>query len=186
MSTAAIISIIIGAIGMIGGLLYNYYRTNKIIKENHLVNVINLKNSDISKLEKKIDKFENIIFSQEGIIRDLELSYIRLKSITVQYPFPFFLKDCRGTIIIVNEHWCKVNNIRIEDALGKKDYALFIQSESDFFKKTDEKVVSSPKGYILFKDPKDNENIVLKWRVPSIIKNEFYIAGISINKEIYE
>ena len=185
MSIAAIISIIIGAIGMIGGIIYNFYRTSKIVKENQLINVINLKNSDISKLERKITKFEDIIFSQEDMIRDLELSYIRLKSITIQYPFPFFLKDSQGTLIIVNEHWCKANNIRVEDALGKKDYTLFIKEEADIFKKTDDETQSATDGYMLFNDPKNSNNIVLKWRVPSIIKNEFYIAGISVNKQVY-
>lgn len=184
MTPVLITSILLTVIGMIAGIILNFYRTDKLMRSNQLIKVINLKNDDLKRAQYRINKLENTLDHHEDVIKNLEMSYLRLKTITVQYPFPFFLKDPNGILIIVNQPWTVLNNIPATEALGKVDYDLFPPEISDYFRKTDDMVAESNKGYILTEDPKNTDNIVLKWKIPSIIKGEYYIAGISLTKDI--
>ena len=41
MSVTAIITIILAVFGMISGIIFNFFRTNRILKENEFIKIIN-------------------------------------------------------------------------------------------------------------------------------------------------
>lgn len=172
--------VIIAALVALIGVFLNHTRLSRLYKENELIKVINSKNADISRINVKYDtlwtKFEKL----NEVVRELDIAFIRLNSINFTYPFPFMLKDRNGKILMVNDEWTRVNHISREDAIGKTDYDLFPEDKSLKFKDSDFKVITSVLGFIVEKDHITPDSIVIKWEVQGIIKEESFIAVISV------
>lgn len=172
--------VIIAALVALIGVFLNHTRLSRLYKENELIKVINSKNADISKINVKYDtlwtKFEKL----NEVVRELNIAFIRLNSINFTYPFPFMLKDRNGKILMVNDEWTRVNHISREDAIGKTDYDLFPEDKGLKFKDSDFKVITSVLGFIVEKDHITPDSIVIKWEVQGIIKEESFIAAISV------
>ena len=71
MSPVLITSVLLTVIGMIAGIVLNFYRTDKIMRGNQLIKVINLKNDDLKRAQERIDKLEITLGHHEDIIKNL-------------------------------------------------------------------------------------------------------------------
>lgn len=172
--------VIIAALSALIGVFLNHTRLSRMDKSNEYIKVINSKNSDIERLNAKYEalltKFEKI----NEVVKELNIAFIRLNSINFTYPFPFMLKDKRGKIIMVNDEWTRVNKITREAAIGKTDYDLFPEDKSLRFKNSDFQVINSILGFVVEKDHIDPNAIVIKWEVQGMIKEDSFIAVISV------
>ena len=81
---------------------------------------------------------------------------------------------------MVNDEWIRVNHIPRESAIGKTDYELFPEDKALKFKQSDYQVINSVLGFIVEKDHVDSNAIVIKWEVQGIIKEDTFIAVISV------
>ena len=180
MTTGTVLLILLPALVAMVGVYLNHTRLSRMFKENELIKVINSKNADIERLNQKYDslwkKFENLT----NVVRELDIAFIKLNSINFTYPFPFMLKDKNGKILMVNDEWIKVNHIPRESAIGKTDYELFPEDKALKFKQSDYQVINSVLGFIVEKDHIDSNAIVIKWEVQGIIKEDTFIAVISV------
>ena len=180
MTSSTILLVLLPSLVAIIGVYLNHTRLSRMFKENELVKVINSKNADIDRLNGKYDnlwaKFEKL----NDVVKELNVAFIRLNSINFTYPFPFMLKDSKGKIIMVNDEWSRSNNIAREDAIGKTDYDLFPEDKSLKFRNSDLQVVNSVLGFVVEKDHTDPNAIVIKWEVQGMIKEESFIAVISV------
>lgn len=180
MTTGTILLVLIPSLVAIIGVYLNHTRLSRMFKENELIKVINSKNADIDRINAKYDalwtKFEKI----NEVVRELNVAFIRLNSINFTYPFPFMLKDKNGKIIMVNDEWTRVNHVSREDAIGKSDYELFPKDKSEKFKNSDTQVINSVLGFVVEKDHTTPDAIVIKWEVQGMIKEESFIAVISV------
>ena len=172
--------VIIAALVALIGVFLNHTRLSRLYKENELIKVINSKNADISRINIKYDNLWTKFEKLNEVVRELNIAFIRLNSINFTYPFPFMLKDKNGKILMVNDEWTRVNHISREDAIGKTDYDLFPEDKSLKFKDSDTQVISSVLGFIVEKDHITPDSIVIKWEVQGIIKEESFIAVISV------
>ena len=172
--------VIIAALVALIGVFLNHTRLSRLYKENELIKVINSKNADISRINVKYDNLWTKFEKLNEVVRELNIAFIRLNSINFTYPFPFMLKDRNGKILMVNDEWTRVNHISREDAIGKTDYDLFPEDKSLKFKDSDFKVINSVLGFIVEKDYITPNSIVIKWEVQGIIKEESFIAVISV------
>lgn len=172
--------VIIAALVALIGVFLDHTRLSRLYKENELIKVINSKNADISRINVKYDNLWTKFEKLNEVVRELNIAFIRLNSINFTYPFPFMLKDRNGKILMVNDEWTRVNHISREDAIGKTDYDLFPEDKSLKFKDSDFKVINSVLGFIVEKDYITPNSIVIKWEVQGIIKEESFIAVISV------
>ena len=175
-----VLATVIPAIVAIVGVYLNHMRLSRMFKENELVKVINSKNSDIEKISIKYEKLWEKFEKLNDVVRDLNAAFIRLNSVSFTYPFPFMLKDKTGKIIMVNEEWSRLNNISQEQAVGKTDYELFPTEIGYHFKSSDEAVLHSMLGFVVEKDFNNPNAIVIKWQVQGMMKEDSYIAAISV------
>lgn len=184
MGTTTILVILVPGMVALLGVILNHVRVSRMAKENELIKVINSKTSDMVKISSKYDllweKFEKL----NTVVNELNIAFIRLNSINFTYPFPFMLKDKQGKIIMVNDEWTRLNNISRENAIGKTDYNLFPEERGLQFKDSDTKVINSLSGFIVEKDLINPNAIVIKWQVQGMIKEEIYIAAISVPAQI--
>ena len=180
MGTSTVLLIVIPTLVALIGVYLNHTRLSRMFKENELIKVINSKNVDISRINIKYDNLWTKFEKLNEVVRELNIAFIRLNSINFTYPFPFMLKDKNGKILMVNDEWTRVNHISREDAIGKTDYDLFPEDKSLKFKDSDTKVISSVLGFIVEKDHITPDSIVIKWEVQGIIKEESFIAVISV------
>lgn len=172
--------VIIAALVALIGVFLNHTRLSRLYKENELIKVINSKNADISRINVKYDNLWTKFEKLNEVVRELNIAFIRLNSINFTYPFPFMLKDKNGKILMVNDEWTRVNHLSRENAIGKSDYDLFPEDKSLRFKDSDSKVINSTSGFIVEKDNITPNSIVIKWEVQGIIKEESFIAVISV------
>ena len=180
MGAGTIIMISLPIVLAIVGLYLNHMRLSRMFKENELIKVINSKNVDIDKINNKYDTLWNKFERMNETVRELNMAFIRLNSINFTYPFPFMLKDVKGKIIMVNDEWTRLNNISREDAIGKTDYELYTSERSEHFKTSDSIVLNSLLGFVVEKDHSDHNTIIIKWEVQGIIKEDKFIAVISV------
>lgn len=180
MTTSTILLVLLPSLVAIIGVYLNHTRLSRMFKENELVKVINSKNADIDRLNGKYDNLWTKFEKLNDVVRELNVAFIRLNSINFTYPFPFMLKDSKGKIIMVNDEWSRSNNIAREDAIGKTDYDLFPEDKSLKFRNSDLQVVNSVLGFVVEKDHTDPNAIVIKWEVQGMIKEESFIAVISV------
>lgn len=180
MTTSTILMILIPSLVAITGMYLNHTRISRMFKENELIKVINSKNADIDRINSKYDTLWNKFEKLNNVVRELNIAFIRLNSINFTYPFPFMLKDPQGKIIMVNDEWTRVNNIPRDEAIGKTDYDLYTTDRSDYFKTSDSIVVNSVLGFVVEKDYTDPNTIIIKWEVQGIIKEDKFIAVISV------
>lgn len=180
MTAGTILLVLIPSLVAIIGVYLNHTRLSRMFKENELIKVINSKNADIDRINAKYDalwtKFEKI----NEVVRELNVAFIRLNSINFTYPFPFMLKDKNGKIIMVNDEWTRVNHVSRENAIGKSDYELFPEDKSEKFRNSDFQVINSVLGFVVEKDHTTPDAIVIKWEVQGMIKEESFIAVISV------
>lgn len=180
MTTSTILLVLLPSLVAVIGVYLNHTRLSRMFKENELVKVINSKNADIDRLNGKYDNLWTKFEKLNDVVRELNVAFIRLNSINFTYPFPFMLKDSKGKIIMVNDEWSRSNNIAREDAIGKTDYDLFPEDKSLKFRNSDLQVVNSVLGFVVEKDHTDPNAIVIKWEVQGMIKEESFIAVISV------
>ena len=180
MTTSTILLVLLPSLVAVIGVYLNHTRLSRMFKENELVKVINSKNADIDRLNSKYDNLWTKFEKLNDVVRELNVAFIRLNSINFTYPFPFMLKDSKGKIIMVNDEWSRSNNIAREDAIGKTDYDLFPEDKSLKFRNSDLQVVNSVLGFVVEKDHTDPNAIVIKWEVQGMIKEESFIAVISV------
>ena len=180
MTTSTILIILIPSLVAIMGIYLNHTRISRMFKENELIKVINSKNVDIDRINSKYDTLWNKFEKLNDVVRELNIAFIRLNSINFTYPFPFMLKDHDGKIIMVNDEWTRVNHIPRDEAIGKSDYDLFPQDKSEKFKNSDTQVINSIIGFVIEKDHITPDAIVIKWEVRGLIKEESFIAVISV------
>ena len=180
MAISTILVILIPSLAALLGMYLNHTRISRMFKENELIKVINSKNVDIDKINTKYDnlwiKFEKL----NDVVREMNIAFIRLNSINFTYPFPFMLKDKNGKILMVNDEWIKVNNMSRDSVIGKSDYEIFPQEKSDSFKNSDSQVINSLLGFVVEKDYINPNAIVIKWEVQGMIKEDSFIAVISV------
>ena len=172
--------VIIAALVALIGVFLNHTRLSRLYKENELIKVINSKNSDIARINAKYDNLWTKFEKLNEVVRELNIAFIRLNSINFTYPFPFMLKDKNGKILMVNDEWTRVNHLSREDVIGRTDYDLFPEDKSLRFKDSDSKLINSNLGFIVEKDNITPDSIVIKWEVKGIIKEESFIAVISV------
>ena len=172
--------VIIAALVALIGVFLNHTRLSRLYKENELIKVINSKNSDIARINAKYDNLWTKFEKLNEVVRELNIAFIRLNSINFTYPFPFMLKDKIGKILMVNDEWTRVNHLSREDVIGRTDYDLFPEDKSLRFKDSDSKLINSNLGFIVEKDNITPDSIVIKWEVKGIIKEESFIAVISV------
>lgn len=179
-STSTILIVLIPSLAALLGMYLNHTRISRMFKENELIKVINSKNVDIDKINTKYDnlwiKFEKL----NEVVKELNVAFIRLNSINFTYPFPFMLKDKTGKIIMVNDEWTRVNNTSRDSVIGKSDYEIFPPDKSDNFKNSDSQVINSLLGFVVEKDYISPNAIVIKWEVQGMIKEDSFIAVISV------
>ena len=180
MSTATIISIILGALGMISGIVFNFYRTNKVLKENEYKNVINSQRADISTFRGEIKELHGKIENLNNMIRELDSALLRSNAISLAFPFPFWYKYSDGKMMMLNDEYCKTYHRCREDYLGKTDYDVWDKETADLYKKNDELTLNSQLGYTVTHNSEVDDTMIIKWRIPGLAKNEYYIAGIAV------
>ena len=180
MSTVAIISIILGAIGVVGGIIFNFYRVNKLLKENEYKNVINSQRVDISSFRGEIKVLNDKIETLNTMIRELDSALLRSNAISLNFPFPFWYKYSDGKMMMLNDEYCKTYHRCREDYIGKTDYDVWDKKTADKFKENDLITLNSQLGYTVTLNHEVKDTIIIKWRIPGLLKNEYYIAGIAV------
>lgn len=179
-TTSTILIVLIPSLAALLGMYLNHTRISRMFKENELIKVINYKNVDIDKINTKYDnlwiKFEKL----NDVVREMNIAFIRLNSINFTYPFPFMLKDKKGKIVMVNDEWTRVNGMSRDSVIGKSDYEIFPPDKSDNFKNSDSQVIDSLLGFVVEKDYINPNAIIIKWEVQGMIKEDSFIAVISV------
>lgn len=180
MTTSTILLVLIPSLVAVIGVYLNHTRLSRMMKENELVKVINSKNSDIEKINLKYEnlwiKFEKL----NDVVKELDVAFVKLNSINFTYPFPFMLKDKNGKIVMVNDEWVRINRMTRESVIGRNDYDLFPEEKSKNFKTSDFQVINSHSGFLIEKDILDPNSLVIKWEVQGLIKEDSFIAVISV------
>lgn len=179
-TTGTLTLVLLPVLATIIAVYLNHTRISRMFKENELIKVINSKNVDIDKINTKYDTLWSKFEKLNDTVRELNIAFIRLNSINFTYPFPFILKDTNGKILMVNDEWLRLNKIDREDAIGKTDYDFYPKEQSDHFKKSDSIVVNSVLGFVVEKDYADLNTIIIKWEVQGILKDDKFIAVISV------
>lgn len=162
------------------GLIMGYLKLLKIQKDNEYIKVINSKNSDIEILKKDNRVLTQKVEELNSIVRELDIAIIKINSVNLTYPFPFMLKDKTGKIVLVNEEWLQINQLKRENVIGKSDYEIFPPDRGEVFKHSDYTLISSTLGFIVENDTVVQDSIVIKWKVQGFIKDDTYIAAISV------
>lgn len=179
-STSTILIVLIPSLAALLGMYLNHTRISRMFKENELIKVINSKNVDIDKINTKYDNLWTKFEKLNEVVKELNVAFIRLNSINFTYPFPFMLKDKTGKIIMVNDEWTRVNNTSRVSVIGKSDYEIFPPDKSDNFRNSDSQVINSLLGFVVEKDYVNPNAIVIKWEVQGMIKEDSFIAVISV------
>ena len=184
MSTVGILSIVLGALGAISGIIFNFYRTNRILKENEFIKIINYQRADINAFKSEIkilhDKVENL----NSLIRELDSALLRSNAISLAFPFPFWYKSSDGRMRLLNDEYCKTFKKCREDYIGKTDFEVWDEEKARLFEIDDKTTLLSQLGYNVYYDNEVKDSIVIKWRIPGLTKEESYIAGIAVPYKI--
>lgn len=180
MTTLGIISIIVGIIVTLGGVVFNFYKINKISKENEYKNVINSQKGDITDFRKEVADLHKKIETLNTIIRELDAALIRSNAISLSFPFPFWYKSSDGKMRMLNDEYCKTYHKCREDYIGKKDNEVWDAESALIFMANDDKTLKSQLGYSINYDEEVDDTIVIKWRIPGLTRDESYIAGIAV------
>lgn len=184
MSVTAIITIILAVFGMISGIIFNFYRTNRILKENEFIKVINYQRADINAFKSEIkilhDKVENL----NSLIRELDSALLRSNAISLAFPFPFWYKSSDGRMRLLNDEYCKTFKKCREDYIGKTDFEVWDEEKAKLFEINDKSTLLSQLGYNVYYSSEVEDSIVIKWRIPGLTKEESYIAGIAVPYKI--
>lgn len=174
---------IIAIVVALGGVLFNFFKINKVAKENEYKNIINLQRKDISDFKEEIRTLNHRIENLNKVVNDLDISLIRSNAISLSFPFPFWYKSFPGRKMrLLNDEYCKVFKRCREDYIGKTDFDVWDKETAERFKITDDIVLNSQLGYYIGADENIGvENmIIIKWRIKGITNDEYYIAGISL------
>lgn len=180
MSTVGIISIVLGVLVAIGGIIFNFYKINKISKENEYKNVINSQRTDIMELRKIISKLDFKIENLNLTVREFDSALLRSNAVSLSFPFPFWYKSSDGKMRMLNDEYCKKYQRCRETYIGKTDHEVWDTETAEKFKINDDLALKSQLGYIIDYDSEVKDTIVIKWRIPGITSGESYIAGIAI------
>ena len=184
MSVTAIITIILAVFGMLSGIIFNFYRTNRILKENEFIKIINYQRADINAFKSEIkilhDKVENL----NSLIRELDSALLRSNAISLDFPFPFWYKSSDGRMRLLNDEYCKTFKKCREDYIGKTDFEVWDKEKAKLFEINDKTTLLSQLGYNVYYDNEVEDSIVIKWRIPGLTKEESYIAGIAVPYKI--
>lgn len=180
MSTVAIISIIIGVLGTVGAIMFNFYKLNKISKDNEYKNVINSQRSDIIEFRKIISKLDIKVENLNLTIRELDTALLLSNVVSLSFPFPFWYKSSDGKMRMLNDEYCKKYQRCRDTYIGKSDFEVWDKETAEKFKINDELTLKSQLGYIIDYNSEVKDTLIIKWRIPGITSGENYIAGISI------
>lgn len=180
MSAAAIISIALAVLGMVGGIVFNFYRTDKILKQNELIKIINYQKTDISSFKAEIKSLHDKVESLNKLIRELDTALLRSNAISLSFPFPFWYKSSDGVMRLLNDEYCKTYKKCREDYIGKRDKEVWDKDIAEKYENSDRETLRSQLGYSVTYDHEVKDTIVIKWRIPGITKEESYIAGIAV------
>ena len=184
MSVTAIITLILAVFGMLSGIIFNFYRTNRILKENEFIKIINYQRADINAFKSEIkilhDKVENL----NSLIRELDSALLRSNAISLDFPFPFWYKSSDGRMRLLNDEYCKTFKKCREDYIGKTDFEVWDKEKAKLFEINDKTTLLSQLGYNVYYDNEVEDSIVIKWRIPGLTKEESYIAGIAVPYKI--
>lgn len=183
MSAAAIISIAMAVLGMVGGIIFNFHRTDKILKQNELIKIINYQKTDISSFKAEIKSLHDKVESLNKLIRELDTALLRSNAISLSFPFPFWYKSSDGVMRLLNDEYCKTYKKCREDYIGKRDTDLWDRETAEVFENSDRKTLKSQLGYSVTYNREIKDTIIIKWRIPGITKEESYIAGIAVPLE---
>ena len=185
MSVTAIITIILAVFGMISGIIFNFYRTNRILKENEFIKIINYQRADINAFKSEIkilhDKVENL----NNLIRELDSALLRSNAISLAFPFPFWYKSSDGRMRLLNDEYCKTFKKCRGDYIGKTDFEVWDEEKAKTFEHNDKATLLSQLGYNVYYDNEVEDSIVIKWRIPGLTKEESYVAGIAVPYKIF-
>ena len=184
MSVTAIITLILAVFGMLSGIIFNFYRTNRILKENEFIKIINYQRADINAFKSEIkilhDKVENL----NSLIRELDSALLRSNAISLAFPFPFWYKSSDGRMRLLNDEYCETFKKCREDYIGKTDFEVWDEEKAKLFEINDKTTLLSQLGYNVYYDNEVEGSIVIKWRIPGLTKEESYIAGIAVPYKI--
>ena len=184
MSVTAIISIILAVFGIISGIIFNFYRTNRILKENEFIKVINYQRADINSFKSEIKILHDKVESLNSLIRELDSALLRSNAISLVFPFPFWYKSSDGRMRLLNDEYCRTFKKCREDYIGKTDFEVWDEEKAKLFEINDKTTLLSQLGYNVYYDNEVEDSIVIKWRIPGLTKEESYIAGIAVPYKI--
>ena len=184
MSAAAIISIILAVFGIISGIIFNFYRTNRILKENEFIKVINYQRADINSFKSEIKILHDKVESLNSLIRELDSALLRSNAISLDFPFPFWYKSSDGRMRLLNDEYCRTFKKCREDYIGKTDFEVWDEEKAKVFENNDKSTLLSQLGYNVYYDNEVDDSIVIKWRIPGLTKEESYVAGIAVPYKI--
>jgi len=125
MTTAVIVSMILGVIAIIANVINNYIKISKVSKDNEYINVINSKNNDINQLRREMTILQDKVEKLNNLIRDLDSSLLRSNAVSLSFPLPFWYKSEEGRMIMLNDEYCKTYHKCREDYIGKTDYEVW-------------------------------------------------------------
>lgn len=187
MTTAAIISLVSGILIAFGGVLFNYFKINKIAKENEYINIINLQRKDILDFKTEINKLHEKIESLNKVVKELDSALLRSNAISLSFPFPFWYKSsASGKMKMLNDEYCRTYKKCREDYIGKTDFEVWDEETAKLFTENDKAVLNSQLGYRIDYNNEIEDTLIIKWRIPGLTRDEYYIAGISVPYKFIE
>lgn len=186
MTTAVIVSMILGIVAIVAGVVNNYIKISKVSKDNEYINVINSKNNDINQLRREVNILHNKLEKLNVLIRDLDSSLLRSNAVSLSFPFPFWYKSADGKMIMLNDEYCKTYHKCREDYIGRTDHEVWDKETADKFKTNDEKTLNSQLGYSLNYDEEIEDTIIIKWKIQGLTHEENYVAGIAVPYKFIE
>lgn len=148
-STNNIITAIISIIGTgLGVKFFDYLRDNK--KEG-----IATYKDLLERVEKElIDiKSENRIMREEiddvrSKNKELQGQMILLQSADNLYPFPMWLKSPNGTMLVINDEYVRIFNIKKSEYIGKTDVEIWGEEVGTSYWNNDLKILKGKKLYV--------------------------------------
>lgn len=181
-----ILAVVGGLIVTLAGVIFNFYKVNKISKENEYKNVINSQRNDIQDVRREVIDLYKKIDSLNKTIRDFDSALIMSNSLSLSFPFPFWYKSNNGTMRMLNDEYCRAFNRCREDYIGKRDEEVWDKDIAEKFQINDKKTLDSQLGYIIDYNSEIEDTIVIKWRIPGITSGDNYVAGVAIPYKFIE
>jgi PAS domain-containing protein len=137
------------------------------------------------------------VFELELIVKDLRNKIVLLGSAHDSSPLPSWLKDTDGTMLSLNQAYASAflepNGIKIEDYIGRSDFAVWPKDIAEEYQKNDLQVLKTRKDFIgeenIYINGKATKWKIIKWvryvgRLPIGIAGKAVPVNFEILKEL--